>query len=227
MSLRAVVGVRAARYSNGFFSHRSQKHLSDMANNYLQRGRDISIFILSHRLCNTYDKPARSVRISIEPQLGPCQLPYLPMPVPPSFSSFPPSFSSFPDLGGSSRKEQETESSITVPAQKRDSKDRDKEGDRKKERRDKRSGLDQITSRKRKKGRRDTQGNARAFDDERLKAEEDVARRTRRQEVSQPTFFSDKKGDPMSMQYGGNYSKDIPKYHLFGRGLQLALLYDY
>lgn len=145
----------------------------------------------------------------------------------PPFSSFPPSFSSFPDLGGSSRKEQETESSITVPAQKRGSKDRDKEGNRKKERRDKRSSLDLIPSRKRRNGSRDTEGNARAFDDERLKAEEDVARRTRQQDVSQPAFFSDKKGDPMSMQYGGNYSRDIPKYHLFGRGLQQALLYNY
>ena len=149
------------------------------------------------------------------------------MPTPPSFSSFPPSFSSFPDLGGSSRKEQDTESSITVPAQKRDSKGRDKEGDRKKKRRDKRSGLDQGPSRERRNGSRNPQGNARAFDDERLKAEEDIARRTRQQDVSQSTFFSDKKGDPMSMQYGGNYSRDIPKYHLFGRGLQPALLYDY
>ena len=32
MSLRAVEGVRAARRSNGFFSQRSQKHLSDMMN---------------------------------------------------------------------------------------------------------------------------------------------------------------------------------------------------
>lgn len=182
------------------------------------------LFNVCHpRLCNNYDKPARSVRISLNRNLGPCQLP--PMPVPPSFSSFPPSFSSFPDLGGSSGKGQETECSITVPAQRRDSKDRDKEGDRKKERRDKRSGLDQISSRKRRNGSRDPQGNVRAFDDEKLKAEEDVARRTRRQD--QPTFFSDKKGDPMSMQYGGNYSRDIPKYHLFGRGLQPALLYYY
>lgn len=148
------------------------------------------------------------------------------MPAPPSFSSFPPSFSSFPDLGGSSREEQETESSITGPAQRRDFKDRDK-GGRKKERRDKRSGLNQIPSRERRNGSRDPQGNVRALDDERLKAEEDIARRTRRQDVSQPTFFSDKKGDPLSMQYGGNYSRNIPKYHLFGRGLQPALLYDY
>jgi hypothetical protein len=26
----------------------------------------------------------------------------------------------------------------------------------------------------------------------------------------------------LSIQYGGNYSKDIPKYHLFGCGLRRA-----
>jgi hypothetical protein len=152
------------------------------------------------------------------------------MPIPPSFSSFPPSFSSFPDLEGSSRQEKETGTSISVPVQQRDSKVRDKEGDRKKkkrDRRDKHSGLDQIPSHERRNGSRDLQGNFQVFDDERLKAEEDIARRTRQEDISQRIFFSDKKGDPLSMQYGGNYSRDIPKYHLFGRGLHLAFLYDY
>ena len=147
------------------------------------------------------------------------------MPVPPSFSSFPPSFSSFPDLGGTSTQGRGTETSSTVPVQQRDSKDKDKESDRKKrkrDRRDKHSGRRQITSREHGNESRDSRGNVRAFDDERLKAEEDIARRTRQQDVSQPIFFSDKKGDPLSIQYGGNYSKDIPKYHLFGCGLRRA-----
>src|SRR5216683_3216467 len=140
------------------------------------------------------------------------------MPVPPSFSSFPPSFSSFPDLGGTSTQGRGTETSSTVPVQQRDSKDKDKESDRKKrkrDRRDKHSGRRQIPSHEHGNESRDSHGNVRAFDDERLKAEEDIARRTRQQDVSQPIFFSDKKGDPLSIQYGGNYSKDIPKYHLF------------
>ena len=37
MSLRAVVGVRAARRSNNFFSHRNQKHLSNMMKSYRYR----------------------------------------------------------------------------------------------------------------------------------------------------------------------------------------------
>jgi hypothetical protein len=151
------------------------------------------------------------------------------MPVPPSFSSFPPSFSSFPDLGGSSKKDLGTESSTPIPVQHRDSQDKPKESDRKKkkrDRRDKRSDQDQALSNERGNRSRDSQNNVRVFDDERLKAEEDLARRTKQQDVSQPIFFSDKKGDPLSMQYGGNYSRDIPKYHLFGRGLHLAWLYD-
>jgi hypothetical protein len=54
--------------------------------------------------------------------------------------------------------------------------------------------------------------------DERIKAEEDTARRAGQQDVSQPVFFSDKKGDPLSIQYGGIYSRDVPKYHLVGCG---------
>src|SRR5579863_7508479 len=147
------------------------------------------------------DKPARSVRIcAIWP------LPVAPMPAPPSFSSFPPSFGSFPDLGGSSRQEQEIGTSVAAPVQQRDSKDSGKEGDRKKkkrDRRDKQSGPDQIPSHECRNGSRDSQSNVRVFDDERLKAKEDIARRTRQHDISQPIFFSDKKGDPLSMQYGG------------------------
>jgi hypothetical protein len=53
-------------------------------------------------------------------------------------------------------------------------------------------------------------------DDERIKAEEDSARRAGQQDDSQLVFFSDKKGDPLNTQYGKIYSRDIPKYHLAG-----------
>jgi len=145
------------------------------------------------------------------------------MPLPPSFSSFPPSFSSFPDLGGNSRQDLGTEPSVTASVQRRDSKD--KGSDRKKKKRDtrdKQSRLGRISSHECGDGIKDSQGNIRAFDDERLKAEEDSARRTRQRDVSQPVFFSDKKGDPLSMQYGGIHAGDIPKYHLFGCGLHLS-----
>lgn len=152
------------------------------------------------------------------------------MPVPPSFSSFPPSFSSFPDIGSSSKQDLETEPSVTASVQQRGSKDKDKESARKKkkrDRRDKQSRLGQIPSLERGDGIKDSRSNVPAFDDERLKAEEDSARRTRQQDDSRPVFFSDKKGDPLSMQYGGIHAGDVPKYHLFGCGLHASWLYDY
>jgi hypothetical protein len=142
------------------------------------------------------------------------------MPVPPSFSSFPPSFSSFPDLGDSSRKDPETAASSTPPAQRRDFKDEDKQSDRKKRKRDRRdrsSNLGQIPSSKRRSRSRGSQDHGQVFhDDERIKADEDSARRARQQDDSKLAFFSDKKGDPLNTQYGGIYSRDIPKYHLAG-----------
>ena len=144
------------------------------------------------------------------------------MPVPPSFSSFPPSFSSFPDTGDSSRKDSEAAISSTPPAQRRDIKDEGKQSDRKKrkrDRRDKGSNLGQISSSERRSGSgsRGSQDHGQVIhDDERIKAEEDSARRAGQQDDSQLVFFSDKKGDPLNTQYGGMYSKDIPKYHLAG-----------
>jgi len=140
------------------------------------------------------------------------------MPVPPSFSSFPPSFASFPDFGGNSTQDKEKAASSTVPVQKRGPKEKDKKSARKKRERDRRDRHSSPSpSRERGGGSRDLQNDGQFFDDERKKAEEDSARRTRQQDVSQPVFFSDKKGDPLSVQYGGIASKDIPRYHLVGR----------
>jgi hypothetical protein len=152
------------------------------------------------------------------------------MSVPPSFSSFPPSFDSFPDLGDSSRKNPETVTSSTRAARQRDFRHEDKQSDRRKkkqDRRDRRSNLGRVPSSERGSRSRDSQGHGQAFhDDERKKAEEDSARRAGQQDVSQPVFFSDKKGDPLSIQYGGIYSRDIPKYHLVGSGCCWRDLYD-
>ena len=144
------------------------------------------------------------------------------MPVPPSFSSFPPSFSSFPDLGDSSRKPPKVEASSTRAAPQRDSKGEDNDRDRKKRKRDRQdrsSNLGRIHSSERRNGSRGAQDHGQVFhDDERMKAEEDSARRAGQQDDSQPVFFSDKTGDPLNIQYGGIYSRDIPKYHLVGCG---------
>ncbi|KAI9512862.1 DUF1740-domain-containing protein [Russula earlei] len=143
------------------------------------------------------------------------------MPLPPSFSSFPPSFSSFPETG-ESRQDTEAATSCTAPAQQRDLKHKDKESHLRKRKRDRRrekhSNLNQIPSRGRRSGSRASESNDQVIDDERTKAAEDSARKTSQRVVSQPVFFSDKKGDPLSMQYGGIDSRDIPKYHLVGWG---------
>jgi hypothetical protein len=129
------------------------------------------------------------------------------MPIP------PPSFSSFPDIEGSSRKDSEKQIH---------SRDKVEDSDRKKrkrDRRDKHPSRARIPSRERGRGKEDLRDDSHIFDDERKKAEEDLARRTRQQDVSRPTFFSDKKGDQLNLQYGGIYSGDVPKYHLVGRAL--------
>ena len=139
------------------------------------------------------------------------------MSVPPSFSSFPPSFGSFPDIGGAA----DTETSSTHAALRRDFKRENKQSDRKKKKRDGRdrsSTQRRIPSSERGSKTRGSQDRDQARDDERIKAEEDSARRAGQQDVSQLVFFSDKKGDPSSIQYGGIYTRDIPKYHLVGRG---------
>ena len=213
-----MVGVRAARCSSGFVSQRSQKHLSDMITTGPVMSREKGQFSFMTRLlsstlaawgdyvinmCDSHNLPARPVPVS-------------PMPVPPSFSSFPPSFSSFPDLGGSSRQEPETSGSVHQG----DSRDKGKESDRKKRkrdrRRDKHSNRGRTPSREREREKESSKDNSYTFDDERKKAEEDSARGTREQDILQPVFFSDKKGDPLNVQYGGIYSRDVPKYHLVG-----------
>jgi hypothetical protein len=124
------------------------------------------------------------------------------MPIP------PPSFSSFPDIP---RKDSEKQ---IHSREKVEDSDRKK---RKRDRRDKHPSRVRTPSRERGRGKQDLRDDSGIFDDERKKAEEDLARRTRQQDVSQPTFFSDKKGDQLNLQYGGIYSRDVPKYHLVGR----------
>jgi hypothetical protein len=55
MSLRAVVGVRAARLSKCFFSQRNQKHFSDMTMEENRTGQSDQPQSVS-RLCNTVVK---------------------------------------------------------------------------------------------------------------------------------------------------------------------------
>ncbi|GLB36027.1 putative NRDE-2, necessary for RNA interference [Lyophyllum shimeji] len=116
----------------------------------------------------------------------------------PSFSSFPPSFSSFPDLepGPSTRPSEQSK----VESSRHKKKRRHKSKERK---------------HKRSHGREDAFAYDYPMDDEERKFKDDLKYTS--QETSR-IYYSDRKGDPYNIQYGGLHSGDVPKYHIVGRG---------
>ena len=147
------------------------------------------------------------------------------MPNPPSFSSFPPSFGSFPDVEDNPAREVSSTSS-----QRKGSKEKDEASERRKKKRDRRekhANLSQTFSHERGLKVHKFKADHYALDDEKLKAEESLSRTAKQQDVPQLAFFSDKKGDPLNVQYGGIYSKEIPKYHLVGRAYPVIMLAAY
>jgi len=138
------------------------------------------------------------------------------MPNPPSFSSFPPSFGSFPDVEDSSARDREAS---PASSQRKGLREKDEASNRKKKKRDRREkhgNQSQTSSRERGRRNQNLKADGYVLDDEKIKAEESLSR-TAKQDVPQQAFFSDRKGDPLSVQYGGIYSKEVPKYHLVGR----------
>ncbi|THH18087.1 hypothetical protein EW146_g2843 [Bondarzewia mesenterica] len=141
----------------------------------------------------------------------------------PSFSSFPPSFGSFPDLEPSSS--QPVESS---PKRVDDDQKKRKEQERKEKRRkkDKHDDEDFDTGRRGHRYRskdRSRREDREPFNDERLKDEED-RRRVQAQIASSSSerlSYSDRKGDPLNVRYGGLHSRNIPKYRLVGWGRKI------
>ncbi|KAI0639721.1 DUF1740-domain-containing protein [Trametes polyzona] len=156
----------------------------------------------------------------------------------PSFSSFP-AFTTFPDLdpGPSTRTSQ--------PAEDKDkSKDKDRKRYKKSRRDDDRESDDERRKRKHKhdKHKRDsdrTEDRDRdrrrrrsrsptrhksygASDDERRKVEEDRRYKPIESEVTHIretlVYFTDRKGDPLNVRYGGLHAGDVPKYHPVGWG---------
>jgi hypothetical protein len=131
----------------------------------------------------------------------------------PSFSSFPPSFGSFPDLDGN-----EKQTSLPVD-----------EGKRKKKRKKEREDRDDKDRRKGDQKHESSRSKApelwdTTLDDERLKAQEDqrlrhgkeIRTRSPPRTSSPSLFYSDRKGDPMNIQYGGLHAGDVPKHWLVG-----------
>lgn len=129
---------------------------------------------------------------------------------PPSFSSFPPSFDSFPDVEDRSTRV----ASSASTQHRKESRDKDEAKDRKKKKRDRRDKYATQPSHERAPN---FKADGYVLDDERIKAEESLSRTVKHQDVSRLVFFSDKKGDPLSVQYGGINSREVPKYHLVGR----------
>lgn len=146
----------------------------------------------------------------------------------PSFSSFPPSFSSFPDLDLDPSKPPKSSSR---QADEDRSKRKDKHRKEKKLKDSKHThedlGLDRRLRRHRSKERAGKEVRL-PFDDERLKEEED---RWRARSETQPSsskvlFYSDRKGDPLNVQYGGLHAASVPRYHLVGCTSLIASLLD-
>ncbi|KAI0721328.1 NRDE-2, necessary for RNA interference-domain-containing protein [Cerioporus squamosus] len=161
----------------------------------------------------------------------------------PSFSSFPPTFSSFPDLdpgpstrpASSSRDDKESEKSKEKERRhhKKSKREADRDGDgdseRKKKKHKHREREDSTGARRRSRPRSRSRTrhdghdyDYTAIDDERRKLEED--RRHREEETVRPSareglvYYTDRKGDPLNVRYGGLYAGDVPKYRLVDWG---------
>ncbi|KAF5385316.1 hypothetical protein D9615_001411 [Tricholomella constricta] len=122
----------------------------------------------------------------------------------PSLSSFPPSFSSFPDLE-------------PVPSTRPSDRPKTNKSSRDKERHDKKKrSSDNSREKKHKRRRRKDDG---YFDDltmgdETLNAKENLEHA----KESSRLYYSDRKGDPYNIQYGGLHAGDVPKYYIVDRG---------
>jgi|SRR5882762_7004046 len=146
------------------------------------------------------------------------------MAVPGSSSSFPPSFSSFPEFDIPQSKPPQASPKPAPDHDKR--KKRRQDGRERKHKRDKLRSPGPESSGRVMSSRYD-EG---LFDDERLKAEEDRRLKDAHESPSsssQPLFYSDKKGDPLNVRYGGLSTSDVPRYHLVGCTLTIIHLVDY
>lgn len=141
----------------------------------------------------------------------------------PSFSSFPSSFSSFPDFdpGPSTRtatpKDKERDKD---KEKKRSKKEKGVRGRRERKRHEKHN--DNVLEKDRTRSRRHSEDRAyEGYNDERLKAEEDSRSRkdgdySAMDFLSAPLYITDRKGDPLNVQFGGLHAGHVPKYHQAG-----------
>ncbi|KAI0778496.1 DUF1740-domain-containing protein [Trametes elegans] len=143
----------------------------------------------------------------------------------PSFSSFP-AFNSFPDLdpGPSTRpstpSEKEKDRKHKKKSKREDGRYSDEERKKKKHKHDKHSRRDDKGEEHREKHRyrhpeSKTYGGS---DDERRKVEEDRRHGYAESELSSVketlVYYTDRKGDPLNVRYGGLHAGDVPRYRL-------------
>ncbi|KAI0080269.1 DUF1740-domain-containing protein [Panus rudis PR-1116 ss-1] len=160
----------------------------------------------------------------------------------PSFSSFPPSFSSFPDLEPAPSKPKASSSRDRSPPRKKEHKDKrdtkDKDKDKEKDKREKEKEKEKSDKKKHRRHHKDRDSGTE--DEHRKKKsrkhkDRDVSEHPRDYAQVQPfayeetyspldtktIFYSDRKGDPLNITYGGIHRGDVPKYHLVARGRKI------
>src|ERR1700722_6037925 len=125
----------------------------------------------------------------------------------------PPSFASFPDLDiGPSKPPNLLQPSRRNRGEKNDGR---KEGKGKERKRERHSRVDiDLLDERDEEWLRDLDDRMKSKDDRRRKNDNDMnTSRT----SSPPLFYSDRKGDPLNVRYGGLHTGDVPKYHLVDR----------
>ncbi|CAA7259932.1 unnamed protein product [Cyclocybe aegerita] len=129
---------------------------------------------------------------------------------PPSFLSFPPSFSSFPnleELAGPSQGDSSSKHEHEKRKKKKDHSSSKEHPSRHKK------DSDRKREKEHRKYKHTKDGEYRKRDEER---HEEAYRRDTGASL-RDGFYSDRRGDPLNIQFGGLHAGDIPKYHIVGR----------
>ena len=137
----------------------------------------------------------------------------------PSFSSFPPSFSTFPDL--------DSEPSSSKAAPEVSSKSKKDRSEKNSSSRKRKKDDDPKPKKDKEKKRKHSSRSSKAYDlfederdvrsREREKPLEDIINPLSGIDEDKPIYYSDRKGDPLNVTYGGLHVYDVPKHFLADR----------
>ncbi|KAF9015505.1 NRDE-2, necessary for RNA interference-domain-containing protein [Cyathus striatus] len=126
----------------------------------------------------------------------------------PSFSSFPPSFSSFPELDAGNGRTSQSSNEERIQEQSRKSSRSEHNHRKGKEKKRDKESAGEKERRKDKDRHRSRHDESRRYDAS-PKRPVDID-----SEDSHRFFYSDRKGDPLNIIYGGLHAGDVPKYRL-------------